>query len=85
GILSLTINNATAQSQFSLSLTECAEFISPLKSDDSCQPAPAAAELGRDPDVPRAARHGAAGADRGTAVRRVTLPDNCVPGLLLRT
>ncbi|CAK5267424.1 unnamed protein product [Mycena citricolor] len=39
GILSLTINNATAQSQFSLSFTESAEFISPLKLDDSCQPA----------------------------------------------
>ncbi|CAK5265870.1 unnamed protein product [Mycena citricolor] len=39
GILSLTINNATKLSQFSLSFTESAEFISPLKSDDSCQPA----------------------------------------------
>ncbi|KAJ7888543.1 glycoside hydrolase family 78 protein [Mycena olivaceomarginata] len=36
GILSLTINNATASSQFSFSFTESAQFINPKLSDDSC-------------------------------------------------
>ncbi|KAJ7242348.1 glycoside hydrolase family 78 protein [Mycena haematopus] len=36
GILSLTINNATASSQFSFSFTESPQFINPNLSDDSC-------------------------------------------------
>ncbi|KAJ7055763.1 glycoside hydrolase family 78 protein [Mycena amicta] len=36
GVLSLNIDAATPSSQFSLSFTESAEFISPLSSDDSC-------------------------------------------------
>ncbi|CAK5269996.1 unnamed protein product [Mycena citricolor] len=40
GILSLTVNSATQRSQFSLSFTESAEFISPHNSDDSCQVSP---------------------------------------------
>ncbi|KAJ7077377.1 hypothetical protein B0H15DRAFT_1003594 [Mycena belliarum] len=36
GILSLTINDATPASQFSLSFTESPQFINPDRSDDSC-------------------------------------------------
>ncbi|KAJ7664336.1 glycoside hydrolase family 78 protein [Mycena polygramma] len=36
GILSMTINDATASSQFSFSFTESPQFISPTLSDDSC-------------------------------------------------
>ncbi|KAJ7258225.1 glycoside hydrolase family 78 protein [Mycena rebaudengoi] len=40
GILSLTIEDATESSQFSLSFTESPEFISPDRSDDSCHSGP---------------------------------------------
>ncbi|KAJ7754100.1 glycoside hydrolase family 78 protein, partial [Mycena metata] len=40
GILSMTIDRATPSSQFSLSFTESAEFISPDHSDDSCHVTP---------------------------------------------
>ncbi|KAJ7450053.1 glycoside hydrolase family 78 protein [Mycena galericulata] len=37
GILSISINDATPSSKFSLSFTESPEFISPTESDDSCR------------------------------------------------
>ncbi|KAG6911144.1 hypothetical protein DXG01_003884 [Tephrocybe rancida] len=40
GMLSLTVNKATPQSSLSLSFTESSEFISPLRSDDSCRTVP---------------------------------------------